>query len=229
VRATVFRSNGHEFLSLSGEAPAANTPAEEMHALVRDMEAELMKHDLFLANTVRTRLWARDRESRDGSSKARRDIFGGALRSVSSSFIAPDMFESEARVSLDLLAMRPSAPDVEKRLREYDPPIVPLRYLSLDDVVFLSGVTSVSPTLEEQIEEITGLIRGSLQEAGVSWERVFMMSCFLHRSQTVESLMGLLKKNIPCEIPFVEIGFAEGYSTPGKLVEVETTARGGSL
>jgi enamine deaminase RidA (YjgF/YER057c/UK114 family) len=224
MRTTVFRSNGHEFVSLTGEAPAANTAGEEMTALVGQMEAALKTQGLSLADTMRTRLWARDRASRDEASQVRRQTFDGALRSVSSSFIMSDIFASEARVAMDLLAMRPSRPGTQKQLREYDPPIVPLRYLTLDDVVFLSGVTAVLPTLEDQVADITTRIGDSLVDAGTSWDKLMIMSCYLHRSQTAEALTALLRKNVPGEPAFVEIGFADGYSQEGKLVEIETTA-----
>jgi len=224
MRTTVFRSNGHEFVSLTGEAPAANTAGEEMTALVAQMEASLKEQGLSLADTMRTRLWARDRASRDEASKVRRQTFDGPLRSVSSSFIMSDIFASEARVAMDLLAMHPAHPGTPKQLREYVPPIVPLRYLTLDDVVFLSGVTAVLPTLEDQVFDITRRIGESLADAGTGWGKLMMMSCYLHRSQTVEGLSALLRKTVPSEPSFVEIGFADGYSEEGKLVEIETTA-----
>jgi enamine deaminase RidA (YjgF/YER057c/UK114 family) len=224
MRSTVFRSMGREFVSLSAEAPATGSAGSQMHTLVAQMEGELQKQGLALADTVRTRLWARDRPARNEASTQRRKIFEGALRSVSSSFIAPDIFSSDSSVALDLLAMRPSGPDSQKILREYDPPIVPLNYLIRDGVVFLSGMTAVLPTLEDQIADIVPRITHSLQDAGTTWERVAIMSCYLHTSQRVESLMALLKKAIPADIRYVEIGFAEGYSDEGKLIEIETTA-----
>src|SRR5581483_10779937 len=180
MRTTVFRSGGHELVSLSGEAPAANSPREEMSALVGQMEAALKTQGLALSDTVRTRLWARDRASRDEASKERRRIFEGPLRSVSSSFIMADIFASEARVAMDLLAMRPSRAGMPKQLREYEPPIVPLRYLTLDGVVFLSGVTAVLPTLEAQVADITTRIAESLADAGTGWDRLMRMSCYLY-------------------------------------------------
>jgi enamine deaminase RidA (YjgF/YER057c/UK114 family) len=90
--------------------------------------------------------------------------------------------------------------------------------------VFLSGVTAVLPTLEAQIPDIVARIGTSLTAAGVSWDRVAIMSCYLHTSQSVETLNRLLSKSITAAIPYVEIGFAEGYSEEGKLIEIETTA-----
>lgn len=76
-------------------------------------------------------------------------------------------------------------------------------------------------------------IGGSLQDAGASWATVVKLSCFLHRSQTVQDLRrGILKvlgaergKLLGGEAPVaVEYRVVDGYSTPGKLIEIETTA-----
>jgi hypothetical protein len=62
---------------------------------------------------------------------------------------------------------------------------------------------------------------------------VVQLSCFLHRSQTVQDLRtGILKilgveggKLLGGETPVeIEYSFVDGYSTPGKLIEIETTA-----
>ena len=104
-----------------------------------------------LDDTVRTRLWARDRESRNLGSQARSRRMSGKARSASSSYIAAAHLDSGASVALDFLAMRS---DGEKKLVEYDPPIVPLRYLDLEGRVFLSGVTSTTGDLAQQVSEI---------------------------------------------------------------------------
>src|SRR5581483_4065404 len=143
MRLTITRWLGREFVFLTGEAPRCATVRDELQGIVREMEHELNRHGLALGDTVRTRLWATDRASRNEASRERRRIFDGAARSVSSSFIAPDVFSSGARVALDVVALRASPAVGPKDLHEYDPPIVPLRFLRLDSLVFLSGVTSV--------------------------------------------------------------------------------------
>jgi enamine deaminase RidA (YjgF/YER057c/UK114 family) len=148
----------------------------------------------------------------------------GKARSASSSYIAPDHFDSDASVALDLLAMRPSQAGTEKILKEYDPPIVPLRYLVYDSVVVLSGVTAVLPTLEEQMADILPRIASSLADAGSSWHRAVKVSFYLHRSQRVENLRTLFRKTVAADIPQMEYSFVDGYSAEGKLIEIETTA-----
>ena len=120
--------------------------------------------------------------------------------------------------------MRPSAPDSLKRVVEYDPPIVPIRFLVYEHFVVLSGVTAVLPTLEEQLANILPRIAGSLKDGGSSWEKVERVSFYLHRSQTIEALKDLFTGHVKAVIPQLEYVFVDGYSAPGKLCEIEVTA-----
>ena len=213
-----------EFVELSGEARLAPTATEEAQELFQRFDQELRVHELSLANTVRSRLWGRDRESRDQGSNERVKILSGKARSASSSYIAPSRFDANAKVAIDLLAMRPSRPGAEKFLKEYDPPIVPLRYLTYDSVVVLSGVTAVLASLDEQLDNILPRIEDSLKNAGSSWDRVAKVSFFLHRSQRLETLKRLFSTRVNAKIPAMEYSFVDGYSSEGKLCEVEVTA-----
>jgi enamine deaminase RidA (YjgF/YER057c/UK114 family) len=220
----IFSWLGKEFVELSGEARPAVTAAEEARELFQRFGQELETQGLSLDNTVRSRLWGRDRESRDQGSNERVKVLSGKARSASSSYIAPIRFDSNAMVAIDLFAMRPSRADAEKFLKEYDPPIVPLRYLTYDSVVVLSGVTSVLATLDEQLDNILPRIEDSLKNAGSSWDRVAKVSFFLHRSQRLEILKELLGSRVPAKIPAMEYSFVDGYSSAGKLCEIEVTA-----
>ena len=126
---------------------------------------------------------------------------------------------------MDLLAMRPEQPWSEKTLVGYDPPIVPLRYLTYESKVFLSGVTVVLPELANQLSDILPRITGSLGNAGASWNEVAEVDSFLHRSQRLETFKELFTKNVLVKIPQIEHAFVDGYSSEGKLVEVEVTAQ----
>jgi enamine deaminase RidA (YjgF/YER057c/UK114 family) len=173
---------------------------------------------------VRSRLWGRDRESRDAGSNERVKALSGNARSASSSYISPSHFDSPARVAVDLIAMRPSAPNNVKRVVEYDPPIVPIRFLVYERFVVLSGVTAVLPTLEEQFADILPRIAGSLEDGGSSWAKVERVSFYLHRSQTIEAIKELFSRHVKAVIPQTEYVFVDGYSAPGKLCEIEVTA-----
>jgi enamine deaminase RidA (YjgF/YER057c/UK114 family) len=224
MRKRFFSWLGKTFIELSGEAKAAASATSEARELFQRFDQELKKHGLTLDDTVRTRLWGRDRESRDLGSDERVKVLSGKARSASSSYIASDYFDSDAKIAADLLAMKPSTQGMEKRIVEYDPPIVPIRFLVYDSVVILSGVTTVLPTLEEQLDNILPRITGSLQDGGSSWERVARISFYLHRSQTMDKLNRLFNKRIKAPTTQREYCFVDGYSSVGKLCEVEVTA-----
>ena len=154
-------------------------------------------------------------------------MLSGKARSASSSYIAPDRFDSDAKVSLDLVAMRPQWPQADKILQEYEPPIVPLRYLVYDSIAFLSGVTVVLPTLEDQMADILPRIQGSLTDAGTSWDKAVKVSFYLHRTQNLETLKKLFEATVKVKVPQTEYVFVDGYSSEGKLIEVEVTAETG--
>ena len=215
---------GRDFVELSAEASAGDDAGQEYASLLERFDDELRRDGHSLADTVRTRLWARDRDSRDRASVERRRILAGPARSASSSYISPVHFHGDGRVAVDLLAMVGPAAAAVKHVVEYDPPIAPIRYLVRDGVVVLSGVTSVAPTLERQLDEILPRIEGSLREAGAGWDRVARMSCYLHRSQTVIALRRALADRLQAAIPDTEVELVSGFSAPGKLCEVEVTA-----
>ena len=110
-----------EFVALSAEGKSGATATGQTREIFQRFDKELKTMGLSLDNTVRSRLWGRDRESRNLGSNERVRILSRKARSASSSYIAPDRFDSEASVALDLLAMRPSRAHTEKILREYDP------------------------------------------------------------------------------------------------------------
>jgi enamine deaminase RidA (YjgF/YER057c/UK114 family) len=221
----IFQWLGKEFIAISCEGMSKMNATEQTRHIFRRLDEELRGMGLSLENTARTRLWGKDRESRNLGGSERVKILSGKARSASSSYIAPDHFNSDANVALDLLAMRPSHQGLEKTLKEYDPPITPLRYLIYDSIVFLSGVTAVLPTLGDQLSNILPRISSSLTDSGSSWEKAVMVSFYLHRSQKLETLKELFKKSVKPEIPQMEFAFVDSYSAEGKLIEIEVTAQ----
>ena len=230
MRTTLYPAFGHEFITVSGESRPGLPPDEAARDLFARFNTELNAHGLSLDDTVRTRLWGRDRAARDGGGGERTKILSGKARAASSSYISPRHFDSEGTVAVDLWAMRGAA---RKTVQEYDPPIVPPRYIVTGGLVFLSGVTWDTGTLDAQLDAILPRIGESLQDAGASWATVVKLSCFLHRSQTVQDLRtGLLRvlgaergKLFGGDTPVaVKYSLVDGYSTPGKLIEIETMA-----
>ncbi|MEX0804743.1 MAG: hypothetical protein WD688_15710 [Candidatus Binatia bacterium] len=224
MRKRIFSWLGKDFVELSAEAKPATSATIEAQEIFHRFDQELKSHGLSLHNTVRSRLWGRDRESRDLGSNERVRILSGKARSASSSYIAPIHFDSDAKVAVDLIAMKPTEPDTKKRIVEYDPPIVPIRFLVYESVVVLSGVTTVLPTLEEQMDNILPRIAGSLNDGGSSWDKVARVSFYLHRSQTIEKLNEIFNHRVKAPIAQKEYCFVDGYSSDGKLCEVEVTA-----
>ncbi len=226
MRKKIFQWLGKEFVALSCEGKAGLTGAEETQEIFSRFSDELRAIGLSLDNTVRTRLWTRDRESRNLASQLRTKILSGRARSASSSYIAPVHFASDARVALDLLAIRPSRPGLAKILKEYDPPVTPLRYVSYDSIVFLSGDSDAAPTLAGQVNAVVPRLSASLEDTGTSWDKAVKISFFLHRSENLDTLKKLFKAMVQVDTPHMEYAFVDGYSREGKFIEIEVTAKG---
>jgi enamine deaminase RidA (YjgF/YER057c/UK114 family) len=224
MQSKIFTWLGREFVSISGESTSGGTPAEQAQELFRRFDGELRGMGLSLENTVRTRLWGKDRDSRNRGSAERVKVLSGKSRSASSSYIAPVHFDGDGAVAIDLIAMKPDRPSDQKTLREYDPPIVPLRYLTYGSLVFLSGVTTEKGDLGAQLTDILPRIEASLNDAGSSWDDAALVSFYLHRTHQVEQLADLFNDIVQADIPAMEYAFVDGYSSEGKLVEIEVTA-----
>ena len=222
MRMKSFEWLGRECVAVSCEGAAGAAGDKGVDGILDRIAEGIGRLGLSLDDTVRTRLWARDRESRNLGSQARSRRMSGKARSASSSYIAPARLDSDASVALDFLAMRS---DGEKKLVEYEPPIVPLRYLDLEGRVFLSGVTSTTGNLPQQVSEICGLIGGSLEHAGTSWEQVVRVSFFLHHEEDPSALKQAFHEAAKVPAEYTECSFVEGYSAVGKLIEIEVTAQ----
>ena len=216
---------GKELVYLSAEAVAGLPPGEGLRRLFDRLDQELRSVGLSLDDTVRTRLWARDRAGRDEASFVRTATLVGKRRSASSSYFSPSHFASDATVALDLVALRPANRDEPKLLHEYEPAAVPLRYLVWDSLVVLSGVTAVLPTLEEQLDDVLPRITDSLADAGVGWEKVVNVDFFVHRSLPYDRARDVIVSRLPMRAPRMGFELVDGFSTEGKLLETEVTAR----
>jgi len=228
VKKRIFSWLGGEFIELSGEVRPATSIEEETVSLFQSFEQELKAHGLSLENTVRTRLWGKDKEARNLGTATRSKILTGSAKAASSSYISTSRFDSDARVALDLLATRPSRADAERRPVEFQPPRNYLCYLRQDSYVFLSGYTSAMETLETQVPEVIKAVTAGLMVAGSMWDKLVKMSLFLHGSQKLETLREQLKRGptLPANCQ-VEFGFVDGYTGDKSLLEVEATALAG--
>jgi len=224
MRRKIVRWLDREFVTVSCEGRSAGNATDEMEGIFSRVTAELKEEGLSLEHTIRTRLWAVDRRSRDLGSDVRAKYNAGQARAATSSYILPGHFASEARVGLDLIALRPSAPGIKKIIVESDPPRKPVNYLVFDGLLVLAGKTVVLPTLEDQLDEILPRISGILTEAGSCWKEVVNVSCYLDRSQDVAALKRGFSKWVETPPTRMVIAKVEGYSAEGKLIEIEVTA-----
>ena len=85
---------GREFVEISGEAKAGASVEGATAELFERFEAVLKSHGLSLDNTVRIRVYGRDRQGRTDATMARSKILRGSGRAASSSFISPGWFDS---------------------------------------------------------------------------------------------------------------------------------------
>lgn len=219
---------GFEFIEISGEARPIGSARKQSQQLFATFSDVLENHGVSLEDSVRSRIFGCDRAARDDASDIRRETLTGASRAATSSYIAPGVFSSNAKVAMDLIARRPG-PGLEKVIRENDPPRLPCRYLTCGPLVVFSGQTAVLPGLEVQLKtDILPRITEYLAEAGSNWDQVVHTSCYLHASQNAARLRALFSESVQIMPRRFEVRFVEGYSAEGKLVEVEVTAFRGS-
>lgn len=226
MRESVFHWLGFDFVALSSEAPANGEASHQCDELFTRFQTVLESHGLDLSDTVRSRLFARDRDARDAASAVRSRVLSGPARAATSSYIAPDRFDSGAAVAMDLIAVHPQ-PACPKRVRENDPPRTPCRYLTCGPLVVLSGQTAVLPTLETQVTtNILPRIGQYLAEARSGWDRVAEVNCYLHKDESPDHMRALFLEVATMLPPLFACHPVEGYSARGKRVEVEVTALG---
>jgi len=224
MKATLVRALGRRFVHLSDEASPDLLADAGLREVLERCNHELGAFGLSLDNTVRTRLWGRSAVDRDVASDERFRVLAGKRRSASSSYIAPGHFKTWAKVAIDLVALEPSRKTAKKVIVEYVPPIVPVRYIIYDGLVVLSGVTVVVPTLEVAVKQTTALIEGSLKHAGISWRQVAKIACYLRRDHSFARMEKLLHAAAPVQNVSTDFVHVDGYSAPGKHVEIEVTA-----
>lgn len=225
MQTKVFSWLGREFVEVSGEARPGASAADQTEDLFRHIDQELHSHGLSLNNGVRIRVWGRDKQARTGATAARAKILTGSDRAASSSFISERRFDSAAAVAVDLLAMRASRADAERKAVDFNPARNYLCYLRHDSVMFASGFTSEAETLEKQLAEILRAIAGAMAIAAFKWDNLVRLSCFLRRDQKIETVKAALATvpAIPkdCELEF---SFVDGFAGDNYLIEIEATA-----
>jgi enamine deaminase RidA (YjgF/YER057c/UK114 family) len=227
MRQRIFNWLGERFVYLHLEGEPGVPPERQSRALFDHAGVALAPHGLTLTdNVVRSRVFGRTREARDVVSNVRGKVFTGSARAATSSYISPAHFSSAADVALDLIAMTAPAGGGERKVSEHNPPQPFIRHLTWGPLVFLAGMTCETlPTLREQYTDVLGRAHALLRETGCDWRNVVRVSFFLHNRESPQALLDGIAATATVPLDNAEIEQVEGYSRPGKLVEIEITAR----
>ena len=224
MRKTIFPWLDREFILLSGEGRGSGSVEQQTEELFERFETELRASNLSLENTVRTRIFGADKEARELATYARAKILSGKRKAASSSYISVSHFNSNARMALDLFAMRPSRPGAEREPVDFEPPRAYIAQLRYDSVAFVSGFTSELDRLEAQVPAVLADIDEALKAASTSWKHVARLSVYVSRTQKLEVLKNLLRDANRLELSKTEFEFVDGFARDKGLLEAEPTA-----
>jgi hypothetical protein len=230
MKSRLFTWLGRDFIEIIGEGKAGVSPDVATQNLFVTFENELGSHGFSLENTARIRVWGRDKDARTLATAARSKILAGQRKAASSSFISQQWFDSDGIVGLELIAMKPMSSGAERRPVEFEPPRNYLCYLRYDSVVFYSGYTSTSDTLEDQVSEVLKAVGGARAVSGTltqDFRKTGRLSVFLHRSQKLSAVKELLAKESWIDLANVEFRLVDGFAGDKYLLEIEATALGG--
>jgi enamine deaminase RidA (YjgF/YER057c/UK114 family) len=227
MRKRLFHWQGQRFVQLAFEGEPGLPLAQQSRGLFVRADAELKTLGLSLAaNTVRTRIFGRTAQARTAGSDARGEALLGSSRASGSSYITAAHFESAADVGLDLLAMAAPGRGAARQVAEHAPVQSFIRHLAWGPMVFLAGMTCERyPGLRQQYEDILPRAHALLRETCCDWQNVVRVSLFLHRDESPDALMAGIAAVAPLPLEHAEIELVEGYSRPGKRLEIEITAR----
>jgi hypothetical protein len=198
----------------------AGTPAA-LERLFEVAAEALQGRGLALADVVRARMFASTREVRDAASVVRFRWLRGPARCATSSYLLPARFPTGEGASIELLAL--AGASGAKVVGEYEPLQGPCRFVATRGRVFFSGLTSTHQTLARQLEHIGRRLHENRAAAARRLDRPgtpLRAGCYVHRSldrDIATALAGIVG------LPAGAIGIhpVDGFSTPGKLLELE--------
>jgi enamine deaminase RidA (YjgF/YER057c/UK114 family) len=209
-------------VSVAGQRADGEAAAQSRAAIGRALDA-VAAAGFRPEHIVRSRLWARDAVARAAASDERRALLAGDKRGGSASFFDPERFAGDGDMIIDIIALRAPAA-ARKTIVEYEPPIAPPLFVSLDGMVFLSGNTDISPAFADQIARIGDKIDRTLAKTGATWPQVVTLSAFLAKSVDPATARAAIARRFPGLACPIEINGVVGFSAPEKLIEIETTA-----
>ena len=227
MRRRLFNWQGQHFVYLGLEGEPGRPLNQQSADLFARAGTELATLGLsLLRNTVRTRVFGRSGAARTAGSNARAQALVGRSRAAGSSYVTVPHFSSAAEVGLDLIAMAAPAGNPARHVTEHEPEQSFIRHLVWGPMVFLAGMTcETQPSLQAQCADILPRAGTLLAETGCDWGNVVRVSFFLQQDQDPDALLAAVAAQAPIPLEHAEIEFVEGFSRPGKLVEIEITAR----
>jgi enamine deaminase RidA (YjgF/YER057c/UK114 family) len=227
MRKRLFNSQGERFVHLGLEGQPGVPLGRQAAELFARAGLELATLDLsLLRNTVRTRIFGRTAEARTAGSAARAQALLGRSRAAGSSYVSVPHFFTAADVGLDLIAMAAPEGNPVRHVTEHQPQQSFIRHLVWGPMVFLAGMTCEKhPDLPAQCADILPRAEALLKETGCDWRSVVQVSFFLDHNQEPDDLFDTVAALAPVPLEHAEIELVEGFSRPGKLVEIEITAR----
>ena len=215
---------GREFIEIVGAAKANSSVETVTAELFQKFADTLGPQGLSLDNTVRIRVFGRDRQARTDATLARSKILSGSRRAASSSFISPQWFDSAGAVGLEMLAMRPVRSSAQRHPVDFEPPRNYLCYLEYDSVLFYSGFTSEAATSEQQVSDVLLTLDDALTRAKTDWSKVVKLSLLLQRRANLDSVKRILAQANRLRLPEIEFTFVDGFAGEKYLIEIEATA-----
>ena len=224
MKSRMFSWLGREFVEICGEAHGGASVESATAELFQKFANALTPLGLSLDNTVRIRVFGRDRQARTDATLARSKILSGSRRAASSSFISQRWFDSTGAAGLELLAMRPLNSAAVRKPVDFESPRNYLRYLEYDSVIFFSGFTSDAATLEQQVSEVLTTLDGAFATAKTDWSKVVKLSLLLQRGSNIESVKRILAQADRLVVPEIEFTFVDGFAGEKYLIEIEATA-----
>jgi hypothetical protein len=209
-------------VTIALEAPT--TEPAELERLFDSLERVLADQGLTPADVVRNRLIAASRPARDRASAFRFARLSGPARCATSSYIDEQRFPGGDGVLIETLAVAGAGDG--KMVEEYEPLQPPCRFVAAAGVVYLAGLTSTASGWEDQVAEIRQRVDETLEVAerrlGAAI-RPTALGLWVHRSVAADAIAGLPGTLGLDGLPLT-IERCDGYSRPGKLLEVEIDA-----
>ncbi len=202
------------------------TDPATLDALFAALQTTLADAGLQPADVVRNRVLAASRPAREAASALRFRRFAGPARCATSSYIDQSRFAGGDGVRLDTIALRGTA--ATKVAVEHEPPQPPCQLVATGDLVFLSGLTSPDPELHVQIQQIRVRLADTLALAATTLGRAVRPTAatlFVHRSVGLDELADFVEMVGIVGVQ-LDVGRCDGFSKPGKLLELEVDAEG---